>query len=207
MTVSKTSSPEADDTFTGGVVLLPVALAKVPNGTLWSTPVKVITPTILPPSGAVEKVTTTSAVPVVGATNWYIHTFWNWSYARAPTRDNATPPYVTPDTSKFGPVLAPLIPKSIRRFVPDPVAWDTVIGEVVPVPLDVASTAGATAALVAVGVAVGVSVAVGVCVGVGEGVFVGVGVGVFVALQLPVATPPLKSSNSMSLASAVHSPM
>jgi hypothetical protein len=81
------------------------------------------------------------------------------------------------------------MPTSISRFVPDPVAWDTVIGEVVPVPLDVPSTAGPPAALVAVGVAVGVGVlvAVAVAVAVAVGVAVAVAVGVAVGQKLPAA--------------------
>jgi hypothetical protein len=140
--VSKTNSPEADDTFTDGALLVPEALAKVPNGTLWSTPVKVITPTTAPSVGAVENVTTTLAVPVAGATNWYIHVLNLVPFVAVPTRDKeAVPPYVTLDTFRVPLGIDALMPTSIKRFVPDPVVWDLVTGELAAVVLDVASIA------------------------------------------------------------------
>jgi hypothetical protein len=73
------------------------------------------------------------AVPVVGATNLYIHIVGPLP-ALVPTGDpKEVAPYVTLDIFKV-PLFDALMPTSIKRFVPDPVVkFVTVTVELVPV--------------------------------------------------------------------------
>src|SRR5207244_563723 len=69
-TVSTTTSPAALVTLTEGVALLPLAVAKVPSGVAWSTPVYETAPPTI--RFAAESVTTMLAVPTGGASSLHI---------------------------------------------------------------------------------------------------------------------------------------
>lgn len=97
-TVSTTSSPEAEDTVTLGALVVPWAVAAVPSGVVWCTPVNVIAPT-LNPSLLPLSVTTTSPAAEAGAISLQISDLtWLLESRRAATSVSDrgdTPPKVT----------------------------------------------------------------------------------------------------------------
>ena len=139
-TTSKTSSPVAELAVAEPLVASPDPEAYVPREAVWSTPVNVMTPTV----AAFEplSVTTTLWVPVFGATSFQISTLAPFAgFAVEPTLLSETPSYVTEETVRVE-GFAIETPTSIRRWDPD-VVCEIVMLEPVPVPVLVASTAGA----------------------------------------------------------------
>ncbi len=65
---ARTSSPGPAGTNRLGEMVSPKVAAKVPNGSVWSTPLRVITPATAANRKSALKVITTSAVPSDGAT-------------------------------------------------------------------------------------------------------------------------------------------